>query len=428
MTIPHQRRRAETLFIGDELLAGLRTNTHLRFLGGILAEQNLEHVRATELPDERAAIAEAFRTAWERADLVVTTGGLGPTEDDLTVEALAHALDCPLEHSAEAEAHLRAFFRARGRTPTENNLRQCLLLRGAELLENPNGTAVGQWLERDGKILVVLPGPPRELHPMVHEQVVPRLQARGWAHEGQRHIILRTSGVGESQLAEQLEGQLAPLRERFDIAFAASPGVVDLRLTALDAAVDEAALRAAAETLRKALGDDFACFGEQPLAEVVLQQLRVLGRTLAVAESCTGGLLASTLTDIPGASKVFKGGVVCYLNEAKESLLDIPPCLLEQHGAVSAESAVAMATGVAERLESDYAVSITGFAGPSGGNEPAGTVYVGYHSPAGVWSGRFMQPGSRTAVKQRAVNTALDFLRRKLRQLEMEALVQSLRS
>jgi nicotinamide-nucleotide amidase len=204
-------------------------------------------------------------------------------------------------------------------------------------------------------------------------------------------------------------------------------GYVDIRLCPIEGGWDEAKVRTLGEACRERLGDGFLGYGTPDAATEILKHLRGLNKSLAVAESCTGGLLASRFTDVPGASKVFNGGVVCYRNQIKENLLGIPGCLLEQHGAVSAECAVAMATAVAELMESDYALSITGYAGPEGGDEPAGTVYLGYHSPVGVWSRRVDLPGSRSAVKERAVMAALDFIRRKLEKYKIYDLLESLK-
>lgn len=410
----HQTR-VELLCLGDELLVGIRTNTHLTWLGTECARHGLNLRRSQEIRDEPADIRRAFAGIWEHADLVITTGGLGPTTDDLTRETLAEILDRPLETSAEAEQDLRSFFARRGIVqPTDNNFRQCRLLRGAQFLKNPNGTAPGQWLEFDGKVLVMLPGPPNELKPMWVNEVLPRLRDRGWVQEGEAWIQLRTTGIGESQL----ETDLRPIFDRagpaLGVAYCAHEGMVDLRLSSLDPAFGPAEVEGVARECRENLGEAFAAFGDTCLAGLILCQIRAQGRTLAVAESCTGGLLASHFTDVPGASKVFAGGVVCYSNLAKEQILDIPEVLLTQHGAVSAECAAAMATAAAELFEADYGLSITGFAGPEGGNEPAGTIYIGFHSPHGVWARRVVSNGNRLTVKQRAVNAAFDLIRRKL--------------
>lgn len=408
-------QRVEILFIGDELLLGIRQNAHLTFLGTELARLGLDLRCSEEVRDHLEDIRSHVRHAWERTDLLITTGGLGPTEDDLTREALSAALGRPLVFSEKQEAELLAYFARRGYTPTENNRRQCYLLQGAEVLPNHHGTAPGQWLAVEGKVLVVLPGPARELRPMFLEQVVPRLRDLGWVVPRPAYLELRVAGLGESQIATDLEPLFRPHREHLQVAYCAHEGIVEVRLSSPQGELSESEIHALGESCRQTLGESFATYGEKSLAELVLDHMREAGLTLGVAESCTGGLLASQITDVPGASEVFKGGVVAYTNDIKENLLDIPSCLLEQHGAVSPETAVALATAAAELFETDYALSITGYAGPDGGREPPGTVYLGLHGPTGVWSRKLVSPGSRQVVKQRAVNAALDFLRRKLR-------------
>jgi nicotinamide-nucleotide amidase len=251
---------------------------------------------------------------------------------------------------------------------------------------------------------------------MFIEQIVPRLAARGLLTEREAYVQLRTSGVGESAL----ETRLQPIFDRFgaalSIAFCAHSGHVDCRVSSPGGLLDEAPLQAIAAECEKLLGEDFVCYGHDSLAKVCADMLRAQEKTLACAETASGGLLANSFTDISGASKFFAGGTVCYSNESKMQLLDVPECLLAQHGAVSAENAVAMATGAAEKLGADYAVAITGFAGPCGGTQenPVGTFFLALHAPHGIWSKKLSYPGPRTTVKVRAVNAALDWLRREL--------------
>jgi nicotinamide-nucleotide amidase len=301
------------------------------------------------------------------------------------------------------------------RKMTPNNLKQAYRFERGEVLPNGNGTAPGLWVERDGKILIMLPGPPNELQPMFTEQVLPRLAQRGLVSEGEAYVQLRTAGVGESML----ETKFQPIFDRYPglgIAYCAHQWQVDCRVSSPDRRYSMNTLRGVAAECATLLGDDFVCFGHDSLAKVVADQLRESGRTLAVAESCTGGLLANSFTDICGASKFFQGGIVSYSNDSKMLLLDCPECLLSQHGAVSAECAVAMATGVAEQLGADFGVAITGFAGPTGGNgeNPVGTIYLGMHAPGGDWSRKLTYPGPRCTVKQRSVTAAVDWLRREI--------------
>ena len=420
-------RKVELVAIGDELLNGLRANGHLVHLGEKLGEAGLGLWRGSELRDEPDEMFEGLRQALARSDLVIVTGGLGPTSDDYTAEIAAKALDRELIDSPEVEADIRAFFRERGREPTRNNFKQCAIIDGAEILHNANGTAPGQWLEHNGQVLVLLPGPPAELIPMFDDQVLPRLRQMGWAHPAGESVQIRTLGIGESQVADMLEPLLSASKQHVRVAYCAHLGYVDIRLSPVEGGWDMPKIRSLGEACRERLGDGFLGYGSPDVACVILKQLRSLNKSLAVAESCTGGLLASRFTDVAGASKVFKGGVICYRNEVKEHLLGVPEALLEQHGAVSAECAVAMATAVAELMESDYALSVTGYAGPEAGDEPAGTIYLGYHSPVGVWSRKVVLPGNRTAVKERAVLAGLDFIRRKLEKYKMYDILESLK-
>lgn len=413
----------EILSIGDELLLGIRDNTHLTFLGEQLTRHGLAVERNTVFRDDPDTIRKHFSEAWERADVVITTGGLGPTPDDMTREAIAGALGVRLMHDKEVEAAIRRRFEKMGRVMSENNLRQANIPAGACAIPNAYGTAPGIWFERDGKTLIMLPGPSNELRPMFMKQVMPILEKRGLATKKDAYLQLRTFGIGESALEEKLSPIFRKFEGRLRVGYCAHAGMVDVRLSPeTDSAMSDAEVEAIAETCREILGDDFACFGRCCLGKLVLGQLRTLGKTLAVAESCTGGMLSNAFTDIPGASKVFKGGVVCYANSAKTDMLDVPEEIIQQHGAVSAECAVALATGAAERFGADYALSVTGFAGPGGGSEdnPVGTIYLGYHSPVGVWSRKLVYNGNRLQVKKRAVNASLDWMRRKLLKYKMQ--------
>lgn len=420
-------RKVELVAIGDELLNGTRANSHLVYLGDKLQDQGLGLQWASEFRDEPEELVEGLKRACERSNLILITGGLGPTADDFTVECVACALNRPVRHDQSTEKAIRAYFKDLGREPTENNFKQCQIIEGAEILANPNGTAPGQWIENDDQIIVLLPGPPRELVPMFENEILQRLSERKWAEESTKPVLIRTIGIGESKVAEILHPIFNKVHDQVRVAYCAHMSYVDIRISATEDGLDDVNLRALGEACRERLGDGFLGYGTPEVACVIMKQLRALEKTLAVAESCTGGLLSSRFTDIAGASKVFKGGVVCYNNEIKENILGVPDCLLEQHGAVSAECAVAMATAVAELMESDYALAITGYAGPEGGTEPAGTVYLGYHSPVGVWSRRVVLPGNRMAVKERAVTAALDFLRRKVEKYKMFDLLESLK-
>lgn len=408
--------RYELLTLGDELLLGLTTNSHLQWIGAELGRRGVQLTRNVTVSDDADHIATQFRESWARADVIITTGGLGPTCDDRTREVLAAALGQKLVFDPTIEQTITERFLKFGRRPTENNLRQAYKFERGEVLPNANGTAPGLWVEQDGKVLVMLPGPPNELRPMFTEQVLPRLSRLGLLTEGEAYIQIRTAGVGESAL----ETKFQPLFDRYPglgIAFCAHLGQVDCRISSPNGKYSMASLRTLADECATLLGEDFVCFGHDSLTKIISDHLRSQGRTLAVAESCTGGLLANSFSDICGASKFFQGGIVSYSNESKMMLLDCPECLLSQHGAVSAECAVAMATGVAEQLGADYGVAITGYAGSTSScsdANSAGTIYVGLHAPGGDWSKKLSYPGPRGAVKERAVTAAIDWLRREV--------------
>jgi nicotinamide-nucleotide amidase len=408
--------RYELLTLGDELLLGLTANGHLTFIGAQLGAHGALLQRNVTITDEADAIAAQFRESWARADVVITTGGLGPTCDDRTREVIAEVLGQKLIFNPAIEQAIAERFSRFGRKMTPNNLKQAYVFERGEVLPNANGTAPGLWVEQDRRILVMLPGPPNELQPMFIDQVVPRLAARGLLLEKEAYVQLRTAGVGESAL----ETKLQPIFDRagpgLSVAFCAHQGAVDCRVSSPTGALTMAQLEGIAGECAYLLGDDFVCYGRDTLAHVCADLLRAQDKKLAVVETATGGLLANAFTQECGACKFFAGGVVCCSNDAKMLLLDVPECLLLQHGAVSDEAAVAMATGAAETLGADYALAVTGFAGEAtgAGNNPIGTMYIGLFSPGGVWSKKVSWPGPRPTVKVRAVNAALDWLRREL--------------
>ncbi len=357
-----------------------------------------------------------FRESWARSDVVLMTGGLGPTCDDRTRESVASVLGQGLVFDPAIERHILDRFALFGRKMTPNNLKQAYRFERGEVLPNANGTAPGLWVEQDGKVLCMMPGPPNEMQPMFTEQVLPRLARLGLVSDREAYVQLRTAGIGESLLETRLQPVFDRHGKALGAAFCAHAGHVDCRLSSPGGELGFAEIEGIAAECAQLLGDDFVCYGDDSLAKVCADLLRAQEKLLAVAETATGGLLANAFTDVCGASKFFSGGCVCYSNDSKMQLLDVPECLLLQHGAVSAEVAVAMATGAAEKLGADYALAITGFAGSCGGpNEnPVGTIYVALHAPHGVWSRKLSYPGPRPTIKQRAVNASLDWLRREL--------------
>lgn len=414
--------RVETITIGDELLLGIRENAHLTYLGTQLAHHGIEPAANLVIRDNPEDIGLFFSQAWQRSDLIITTGGLGPTTDDITRESIANALGEKLVFDPKVELSLKDRFSQLAKPMPEINLRQCYRPENAEVLENPYGTAPGLVLKKDGKILVMLPGPAREMHPMFEQTVVPLLQKEGLFPEIDCYLQIRTAGIGESALAEKIE-HLFQDKEALVVGYCAHAGMVDVRLSSLDGEIlTEQALQQLADDCRKSIGEDFVCMGDRTLAEVIFRELRSLNKTLAVAESCTGGLLSSSFTEIAGISKVFHGGAVCYHNDAKVQMVEVPESMLKQHGAVSEEVAIAMATGACEKFGADYGLSVTGFAGPTGGTQvlPVGSIYLGYSSPVGVWSKKIHLRGDRASNRRRAATAALDWMRRKLRKYKLE--------
>jgi len=411
----------EIINFGDELLVGIRENSHLVYLGAQLARYGLPVQRSRVITDEKSEIQRAFLDAWAHSDIVITTGGLGPTSDDMTRENIAEALGTELVFDASILETIEARFKLLGRKMAAHHKKQCYRFAEEAILHNERGTAPGLILRRDGKILIMLPGPTHELRPIFEKQVIPILQQAGVLSEEESYLQLRTCGAGESAVEERLK----PIFEKYEglnVAFCVHFGMVDVRLSSRDGSLKMRAIKEIAEEARALLGEDFVCYGHCSLASVVYHELRALDRTLAVAESCTGGLLCDAFTNIPGSSKVFLGGVVCYSNDIKVSKVGVPESLLEQHGAVSPECAIAMASGIAERLSADHGLSVTGYAGPDGGDEknPVGTIHLGYHSPVGVWAKTVRYTGGRLDVKTRAVQASLDWIRRKLRQYKVQ--------
>lgn len=422
LSTPFAHKRYELLTLGDELLLGLTANGHLTFIGAQLGRRGVLLQRNVTITDEADAIARQFRESWATADVIITTGGLGPTCDDRTREVLAQVLGQKLVFDRNIEKAMEDRFAAFGRKMTPNNLKQAYRFEGGEVLPNAHGTAPGLWVEQDGKVLCMLPGPPNELQPMFVEQVLPRLAKLGLLLDREAYVQLRTAGIGESALETRLQPVFDRYGDALSVAFCAHQGRVDCRLSSPSEKLSPVQLETVADECVEVLGEDFICFGHDSLAKVCADLLRAQEKKLAVAETATGGLLAQAFNEVCGACKFFAGGVVCCSNDAKMQLLDVPECLLLQHGAVSAEAAVAMATGAAETLGADYALAVTGFAGASAaegaGGNPVGTIFISLHAPHGVWSKKLSYPGPRKTVKVRAVNAALDWLRRELRRAE----------
>ena len=397
---------AEIIAVGSEMLTPDKVDTNSLFLTQELNTLGIEVVAKAIIGDDRQRLTDAIRNSWAHAELVILTGGLGPTEDDLTRDAVAAALEVGMTPSEEAWQAILNRFQKFGRTPTENNRRQTLILNGADMLPNPNGTAPGQWFHRDGRVLVLLPGPPRELKPMVAAEIIPRLTAM-LPPQVIRTRWYRVALMGESDL----DHLIAPIYTKYTnpaTTILAAAGDIDIHLRARCETAEEAEalLAEVGDPIAELIGDKIYSTNGDPLEVVVGKLLRAKGQTVAVAESMTGGMLGMQITSIAGSSDYFKGGFLTYTDQMKTQLLGVP----EGTEAVSEEAALAMAAGARDRAQSDYALSVTGFAdGPN-----AGHIFVGLATPSGTHARKLKLNGDRYRVRCLTVLNALDWLRRAL--------------
>lgn len=405
--------KAEIIAVGSELLTPDRLDTNSLFLTEELNKIGIEILRKTIVGDHRELLSEAFRDALNRVPLIIASGGLGPTEDDLTRETVAELLGRKLKRNDAIVDAIKARFRSFGREMPETNIRQAMVPEGAEPLNNPRGTAPGLWLEDREHMIALLPGPPRELKPMFLEEVLPRIRRRA---SGVRmfHRELRVTGLGESMVDQRIQ----PVYKRYSdvtTTVLAAPGEVQihLRMWTDDAARAQKTFAEIEQGFDLVLADRIFSRDGSPLEEVVARLLTLNNTTISAAESCTGGLLAERLTSIAGSSSYFLGGVVCYSNEMKTAWTDVPKELIEAKGAVSAEVAIALAEGIRRRVGSTLGVGITGIAGPGGGSEekPVGTVHIALASASGVKERALRFPGDREMVRMQASQAALDLVR-----------------
>lgn len=407
----------EVVTVGTELLLGFTVDTNTSDIALALAGIGAQVVRHTTVGDAESAIQNAVSEALDRTQLVIVTGGLGPTRDDITKRAVANVYHVPLYTDEEYLGLLERRFEKVGRAPMpESNRCQAEVPAGGEILPNRRGTAPGLWLEGDRGITIMLPGVPRETRGLIDEEVIPRLMRM--RTENDRRVTLshtlRTTGVSESELADRLAG-LEELLHPVTVAFLPGPAGVDLRLTAWQMSGSRArqALDRAVEQTKPLLGRHLYGDGDVDLAAAVLELLRAGGMGLAVAESCTGGELGSRITAIPGCSDVFLGGVVCYSDRSKMRDLAVPTGLLDTYGAVSEQVAEAMLNGVCHRFDVEAGIAITGVAGPGGGSEekPVGTVCIAARVGSRSRVLTRWLPGGRRQVRQRAAQAALDLAR-----------------
>ncbi len=406
----------ELLTIGTELLLGFTVDTNGAEIASAVSGVGVRVVRRTSVGDDPDAIRTAVQDALARTGAVLTTGGLGPTRDDVSKTVVAELFGMPFDFDEEVWSQLVERFARLGRTPAPSNRSQAEVPRGAVVLPNRWGTAPGLWFEGTSGLVIMLPGVPGEMRKLMEHEVVPRLAAR--SRDGViRSCVVRTTGIPESTLAQRLgeiERDVAPLT----LAYLPGFDGVDLRLSAWNLTVDEAEarLRSGAALVRERAGRYAYGEGEDDLAGIVLNRARALGLRIGTAESCTGGLVGGRLTEIPGSSDVFEGGVVCYSNELKTVLLGVDPALIQSDGAVSESVARAMAVGAVRALRVDLAVAVTGIAGPDGGTEakPVGTVWLALADGSSVEARRVQIPGDRHNVRVRAAQAALAMLDRHL--------------
>ena len=405
--------KAEIIAVGSELLTPDRLDTNSLFLTEELNKLGIEVVRKSIVGDHRDTLSAAFKEALQRVELVIASGGLGPTEDDLTRETVAELLGRKLQLNDLILRYIQGRFRQLGREMPPVNVRQAMVPEGAEALENPRGSAPGLWIEDSGRTIALLPGPPRELKPMFLEQILPRLERRG-SRIRMFHRELRVAGMGESALEQRIK----PIYTRYadvNTTILAAPGEIQihLRLWTDDAALAKKTLDEISQSFGLALTDRIFSQDGSSLEEVVANILTMNNATISAAESCTGGLLAQRLTSIAGSSSYFLGGVVCYSNELKTTWADVPPEIIKSKGAVSSEVAMALADGIRRRVGSTLGVGITGIAGPSGGSEekPVGTVHVAIAHAGGVKERGVRFPGDREAIRWHAAQLALDMVR-----------------
>lgn len=402
----------EVVAVGTELLLGQIVNTNASYLGERLAESGLDAHFQVVVGDNHDRMVATIRTALGRADALIITGGLGPTQDDITREAICAATGRHMLFSEEQASELREFWRRLGREFPESNLCQAEYPEGAEQLVNHRGTAPGLFLEHDGALVFALPGVPAELYPMLEDHVLWRLRQAAGAERVLVSRILRTWGYGESAVADLLD-DLYHATANPSMAFLASAGEVKVRLSAKAGSAGEARamIEPVEREVRSRMGAAVFAVDNQTLEQILLDELRARRWTIGTAESLTAGMLAARLSLLPGSSDVFRGSVVAYAADLKHRLLGVPREVMEDHGVVSAETALAMAEGAARALGVDVATALTGVAGPEALELPPGSVVVAVRTPAGARARLLRMPGDRERVRAYTTTTALQLTR-----------------
>lgn len=405
--------RAEILSVGTELLLGQIVDTNAAYLARLLSELGISVYRRQTVGDNMERLLAALKLALDDSDVVITIGGLGPTMDDITRDGLTTALGDTLQYDEMIGDRLKQFFASRGMPIIESNLRQAMVPTKGRALDNPHGTAPGLLIENNDKVGIALPGPPNEFIPMVDSHVIPYLRQKTGNIGTIRSLVLRVAGMGESLVEEKIKDLMQDSNP--SVAPYAKVGEVHLRVTAKADTAEEAdkLIAARAALVRDRLGEVVYGTNDEALEHATIAALRSKGKTVSTAESCTGGLVAQRLTDVPGSSATFLGGLVVYSNAAKTDLAAVPAGLIERVGAVSPEVARALAEGSRNRFGTDFGIGITGIAGPDGGTpeKPVGLVYiaVAYEGGCNLEKANFI--GSRSVVRHRSSQTALNMLR-----------------
>jgi nicotinamide-nucleotide amidase len=412
--------RAEIITIGDELLIGQVINTNQAYMAEKLNDIGAFVDRMVTVGDDEKAILDAFAEAWKRSGVVIVTGGLGPTHDDITKKAVCKFFNSDLESNPEVRVYVETIMKKRNIPWTPATEEQTMFPKKATLVPNPVGTAAAMRFEENGKYFFVLPGVPFEMEAIITQSVIPFLSDK---IKGSviRHLTLRTTGIAESLLARQL-GNLDEILQGAKLAFLPSPTGVRMRITVHDslAAVADQRVKDVEERIRAKVQKYIHATGEEELGETLGKILTEKGLTIAVAESCTGGLIADRITNVSGSSSYFERGVIAYSNQSKVDLLDVPAELIEKHGAVSKEVAGAMAEGIRRVSRTDIGLSTTGIAGPTGGTpeKPVGMVWIGYSDAHGTIALKFNFGDNRVRTKERAAQAALELVRRRILKIE----------
>lgn len=417
---------AEVLVIGDEILIGQTIDTNSGWIAARLTEHNIQTRSIRVLPDVEEQILQALEAASKRSDLVLLTGGLGPTRDDVTKQTLSRFFQSPLKMDDLVLQHIERIFERSGRPLLPVNIQQAEVLELSEVLFNEAGTAPGMWIEHHDTIFVVMPGVPSEMKYLMDHEVIPRLRQRRPSGRMLRHAHLLTSGIGESFLAELIKPIELGLPDYIHLAYLPSFSQVRLRLSAegVNQALLDEELDIYVQRMKEVIGVHVVNEDRRSLEETVLDEMRSSGLRLAVAESCSGGMLSHLLTRIPGSSEVFLGGVIAYSNDLKVRFLDVSRETLQREGAVSEQTALEMARGARRATGSDYAIAITGVAGPGGGSDekPVGTVWIGIAGPNTSYAQLFRLGKRREDTIHRSSRQALFQLLKTIRAENQEKL------